>query len=96
MFVPKPVGVNVNVLSTSCKRGVNTLVTTTTPCSLVSEDGTGYMIKYTSPLATTALHKGEFIILELSSIVTNPPSTAPVSTFKLYTYSSANYLIAKL
>lgn len=58
LFVPKPIGVNTNALSTGCKRGVNTQVTTTTPCNLVSEDGTGYTIKFSSPLSTVSLRRG--------------------------------------
>ena len=63
LFVPKPIEVNTAVLTSSCKRGVNTLTTTITPCTLVSEDGTGYLIKFTNPLALAGVSKGQFIIL---------------------------------
>lgn len=63
IFVPKPIIINTGVLTSSCKRGVNTLTTTTTPCSLISEDSTGYLIKFVSPLSITSVSKGQFIML---------------------------------
>lgn len=83
LFVPKPIILNTAVITSNCKRGINTANTTTTACTLISEDGTGYTIGFTNPLSSTALSHGQFIVLELSSLITNPPSTSPVSTFKL-------------
>ena len=96
LFIPKPIIVNTAVLTSSCKRAVNNPTTTTTPCSLVSEDGSGYLIRFSSPLLALGVTKGQYIILEISGIITNPPSTSPISSFKLYTFAASSSIIAKI
>ena len=96
LFIPKPIFVNTAVLTSSCKRAVNTAIPTTTPCTLISEDGTGYLIKYSNPLSASGVTKGQYIIMEITGIITNPFSTSPASTFKVYTYAASGSIIAKI
>jgi hypothetical protein len=63
LFIPKPIILNTAVLTSSCKRAVNNPTTTTAPCSLLSEDGTGYLIRFSSPLSASGVVKGQYIIL---------------------------------
>ena len=97
LFVPKPVGVNTGILTTSCRRGINGVTTSVTTCSLLLEDPTGYMIHFSNPFAAAVLAVGSYVTLEISG-VTNPTSTSPVSSFKIYTYATTSdtTLIAKI
>lgn len=71
------------------------MTTSSTSCSIISEDTTGYLINFTNPLTNVSAPVGSYIYLELSNIVTNPPSTAPVYSFKIMTYLN-NFAIASL
>lgn len=63
LFVPKPLLINTAQISTSCKRGLNTLTTVATSCNLISEDATGYLINFTNPLSAANASTGSFVVL---------------------------------
>jgi hypothetical protein len=63
LFVPKPILLNNVTLGTSCKRGINTMTTSSTSCSLITEDSTGYLINFTNPLTTASAPVGSYIYL---------------------------------
>jgi len=55
------------------------------------------MIHFSNPFAAAVLAVGSYVTLEISG-VTNPTSTSPVSSFKIYTYATTSdtTLIAKI
>lgn len=61
IFIPAPIVINTNVLASSCKRGLNSAATQTTACTLMTQDSTGYLINFTTPLSTSSLNVGSSI-----------------------------------
>lgn len=61
IFIPAPIIINTNVLVSSCKRGLNSAATQTTACTLMTQDSTGYLINFTTPLSAVSLNVGSSI-----------------------------------
>ena len=87
--IPGPVpSSNIN---TQCFGGIDASLVPTI-CSATSSSS-GTFINFTSLLGSSAATSGSTITLQISSSFTNPPSTAPVSSFSIETHDASGYMI---
>lgn len=77
----------INIASTSYVPSVCT--------SDVASNGFAYLINFTNPFSID-LSVGTIFILRISSIITNPSSTRPTSSFGIFTFHSNGFSISKI
>jgi hypothetical protein len=85
--IPSPILLNLANISNYCKLAFNSSTFVSTQCAGNAITG-GYYVNFTNPISSTSLPSATNISLQISSLFTNPPSTAVVSTFTIKTSSS--------
>jgi hypothetical protein len=95
IYFPLDIVLNVAEVPNNCERGINTVSTSSTACSITTF-ATYYSISFSSPFSTQGANINDTVYLKLGNVAINPISTRPVSPFSIYTYSSDASLIAIL
>lgn len=94
IFVPNDITLDTTVVPNACSVNINNSAYASTPCTIVAS-ASGYTINYTNPLLADAT-ANTVIVARISGAATNPSSTRPCSSFKLYTYHSNGFGIASI